>query len=422
MPGMGFIALLDDIASMMDKVAVMAKANANMAGAVADKTGQALGKSAGIVGDDVALGTEVLRVSELEKRIGLMSQRELKIVWEVAKGSAQNKVWISGLALGLSATAPWALTGLLTLGGAYLCMEGAEKVGHAVKAKFGKGAHGEGDAGVEAEEVKLTGKDLAAYEKDKIKGAVRTDMVLSGEIILIALGGMAALPIVGQAAGLAVIGVAMTVGVYGAVAGLVKMDDVGLYLLKKGQEKKSPLMETVGKKLMVAMPPVMKGLTVVGVAAMLGVGGTIMAHAIPGMGALLHGAEALSGVGGFLAATGLTAGLGLAVGFGVEKALHTPVGQWAAEKLGDASKSLSKLVKRVGKNLGLGAKPKPALALEASGPDAALVSLNHVDAGSSKAPIVAQAEAVEAEVGEGFKRKAKSTEPEADPAASRPKI
>ena len=344
MPGSGLFALFDDVASLMDDVAMMAKAQTKVAGAIAEKTGEALGKTAGVVGDDVALGAETLRVTEQEQRIGLMAKRELAIVWKVAKGSALNKLWISAAAIGLSASAPWALTGLLALGGAYLCKEGAEKVIHAAQAKWGR-AHAQGEESAE-EPAPLDPKALMAWEESKIRGAVRTDMVLSGEIILISLGGLSALPIVGQAAGLAAIGAAMTVGVYGSVAALVKLDDVGLALAKAGRRRKSDRLVKVGEKLMVAMPSVMKGLTVLGVAAMLGVGGTIMAHnLLPGA---LHAAEAVPGALGWLASTGLTAGLGLAVGAAIEAGGSLGPVQRAQEKIASWAR---RIVRR----------PKPAL-------------------------------------------------------------
>lgn len=313
MPGLGFIALLDDIGSMMEKVAAMAKANMGAAASVADKTGQALGKSAGVVGDDIALGTEVLRVGEMERRVGLMAKRELGIVWEVAKGSAVNKVWISGLALGLSASMPWALHGLLAVGGAYLCMEGAQKVASALGWGHGGGGGEPVDQG--ADRV-LEGKELARFERDKIKGAVRTDMVLSGEIILITLGALSALPLWGQALGLAGVGVAMTVGVYASVAALVKLDDVGLWMIQKGSVARSAWMVWTGGRLMICMPAVMKSLTVVGVGAMLAVGGGILCHAVPVASGLLERAGHVAYVGPVAealaaAAVGLAAGLGL---------------------------------------------------------------------------------------------------------------
>jgi predicted DNA repair protein MutK len=320
MAGFGFIALLDDIASMMDKVAVMAKANMGAMSSVADKTGQALGKTAGVVGDDIALGTEVLRVGDMEQRIGLMAKRELAIVWAVAKGSAVNKVWLSILALGLSASSPGLLHALLALGGAYLSMEGAQKVMSAM-------GWGHEDAEVEHLGAKsepvhqvLTGKALAKFEKDKIKGAVRTDMVLSGEIILISLGYFSTYSLAGQALGLFAIGLAMTAGVYLSVAALVKLDDVGLWMFKKGHEEKTPWMIGMGGRLMVCMPVVMKCLTVLGVCAMLGVGGGILCKSVPGGEGLLAWAAHWPWVG-VIYETALSAAVGLVAGVVLELVL-----------------------------------------------------------------------------------------------------
>lgn len=344
----GLIALLDDIASMMDNVAVMAKAQTRIVGTIADKTGEALSKTAGVVSDDVALGAETLRVTELENRIGLMAKRELAIVWKVAKGSAFNKVWISALAIVLSAVAPWILIVLLTLGGAYLCMEGAEKVMHWYQSRWGKNPHAhddEEDSEDKQENIaKLNQEQLIKWEEKKIRGAVRTDMVLSGEIILISLGLASDLPILGQAMALAIISIVMTVGVYGAVALLVKVDDVGLFMSHKGRELKSLWMQKVGGTLMVAMPTMMKVLTVLGVSAMLAVGGSIIAHVVPVLANGIHALDSLPHIYGWLLSTVATVATGLIVGIAVEKICETKAGVWVLDRIEAGSSKLAAVV------------------------------------------------------------------------------
>ncbi len=252
MAGASLLTLIDDIASVLDDVALMTKVAAK--------------KTAGVLGDDLALNAE--QVS------GVRAERELPVVWAVAVGSLKNKLILVPAALAISAFIPWAVTPLLMIGGFYLCLEGVEKLAH-------KWLHTtEEDAAHHAEKVAALvddNVDLLAFEADKIKGAIRTDFVLSAEIIVIALGTVAGQPFTSQLAVLASIGLIMTVGVYGIVAGIVKMDDVGFYLLKKS----SATARFVGQGLVLAAPKLMKALTIIGTAAMFMVGGGILSHGLP---------------------------------------------------------------------------------------------------------------------------------------------
>lgn len=275
MAGASLLALLDDIASVLDDVALMTKVAAK--------------KTAGVLGDDLALNAE--QVS------GVRAERELPVVWAVALGSLRNKLILVPAALAISALLPWAVMPLLMVGGLYLCLEGVEKLAH-------KWLHSpQEDAAHHAEELAAVADesvDMAVFEADKIKGAIRTDFVLSAEIIVIALGTVADKPFISQLAVLAGIGLIMTVGVYGFVAAIVKMDDLGLYLLQKG----SGLAKGIGRALLLTAPKLMKMLTVVGTAAMFLVGGGILTHGIPVLHhAIEHAAEmteAAPAVGGLL--------------------------------------------------------------------------------------------------------------------------
>ena len=268
MAGASLLALIDDIASVLDDVALMTKVAAK--------------KTAGVLGDDLALNAQ--QVS------GVRAERELPVVWAVAVGSLKNKVILVPAALAISAFIPWAVTPLLMIGGFYLCLEGVEKLAH-------KWLHTPAeDATHHAEELNALADptvDLATYEAEKIKGAIRTDFVLSAEIIVIALGTVATQPFQTQVAVLAGIGLLMTVGVYGIVAGIVRMDDLGLYFLQQGN---APV-RVVGKWLLLAAPKLMKALTVIGTAAMFLVGGGIIAH---GIGPLHHLVEQVAGGAGML--------------------------------------------------------------------------------------------------------------------------
>jgi predicted DNA repair protein MutK len=252
MAGASLLALLDDIATILDDVAVMTKVAAK--------------KTAGVLGDDLALNAQ--QVS------GVRAERELPVVWAVAKGSLRNKVVLVPAALAISALAPWAVTPLLMIGGLFLCFEGVEKLAH----KWLHRGDEEG-AGHERELAALADEsiDLVAFEAEKIKGAIRTDFVLSAEIIVIALGTVADKPFASQFAVLAGIGLFMTVGVYGLVAGIVKMDDLGQHLLDKG----GAVARAVGRGLLATAPRLMKALTVIGTAAMFLVGGGILTHGLP---------------------------------------------------------------------------------------------------------------------------------------------
>jgi hypothetical protein len=244
MPGGSLLMLLDDIASILDDVAVMTK--------------KAASKTAGVLGDDLALNAQ--QVS------GVLSRRELPVVWSVAKGSFVNKLILIPAALALNAFAPWAVLPLLMLGGAYLCFEGVEKLVHLRHKKSLETGHDAAGA-IHTE---------PGDEKSKIRGAVRTDFVLSAEIIVITLGVVAVKPFFTQALVLSAIGLVMTVGVYGLVACIVKIDDLGLHLSGRGG-----VLAVLGRALLVSAPWLMRLLSVAGTAAMFLVGGQILVHGIP---------------------------------------------------------------------------------------------------------------------------------------------
>lgn len=276
MAGGSLLALLDDIATILDDVALMSKVAAK--------------KTAGVLGDDLALNAQ--QVS------GVRAERELPVVWAVALGSLKNKAILVPAALAVSALAPWAITPLLMAGGVYLCFEGFEKIAHGYLHADEEAAH----LGELADAVSDPDVDLVALERDKIQGAVRTDFILSAEIIVIALGTVAQAPFLQQVTVVAGIAVVMTVGVYGLVAGIVKMDDAGLYLSRRG----GAAVRALGRVLLAAAPRLMKLLSVVGTVAMFMVGGGILTHGLPGAHALIHDAQqaaaALPGLGGALAA------------------------------------------------------------------------------------------------------------------------
>jgi len=262
MAGASLLTLIDDIATILDDVSVMTKVAAK--------------KTAGVLGDDLALNAQ--QVS------GVNADRELPVVWAVAKGSAVNKIILVPLALVISALANWLVTPLLMLGGLFLCFEGVEKLFH----KF---THAEQD--VHHDPKKLIGQDesktLEVLEQEKIKGAIRTDFVLSAEIIVITLGTVATAAFTQQILVLTAIAVVMTVGVYGLVAGIVKLDDGGLYLASsQGYTILDSLKRKLGFGILWFAPHMMKTLSVVGTAAMFLVGGAILVHGIP---ALHHAIE-----------------------------------------------------------------------------------------------------------------------------------
>ena len=282
------LAMLDDIASVLDDVALMSKVAAK--------------KTAGVLGDDLALNAQQVT--------GVRTDRELPVVWAVAKGSLLNKAILVPAALAVSAWAPWLITPLLMAGGAYLCLEGVEKLAQRwlrspVQAQAARAAREQALADPTL--------DLLALEKDKVTGAVRTDFILSAEIVTITLGTVAEAPLLQQFTVLASIAALMTLGVYGLVAGIVKLDDAGLWLARRPG---APLLQATGRALVGAAPVLMKGLSVLGTAAMFLVGGGIISHGWP---ALDHRIDALAAQVGAAAWLPLLADLvvGLAVGAAV---------------------------------------------------------------------------------------------------------
>ncbi len=265
-------ALLDDIATMLDDVAVMTKV--------------ATQKTAGVLGDDLALNAQQVA--------GVRAERELPVVWAVAKGSFKNKAILVPAALAISAAAPWAITPLLMVGGAFLCFEGFEKLAHKfLHSKAEDDAHHR-----ELSEALVNPAiDLLALEQQKIKGAIRTDFILSAEIIVIALGTVAAAGFMQQVTVLVGIAIVMTVGVYGLVAGIVKLDDLGMFLAR-AQGAGSAAKRALGEWILVAAPWLMKALSVAGTVAMFLVGGGILSHGVP---PLHHALEQLAQATGPLA-------------------------------------------------------------------------------------------------------------------------
>ncbi len=246
------LLLLDDIATVLDDIAVMSKVAAK--------------KTAGVLGDDLALNAQ--QVS------GVRSEREIPVVWKVAKGSFVNKLILVPLALLISVVAPWLINPLLMIGGLFLCYEGVEKIVHMFHSKKAHSA-------VEAQTQLIeTEADLLAMENEKVKGAVRTDFILSAEIVVISLGTVATATFMHKVSVLSIIAIVMTIGVYGLVAMIVKIDDLGLYL----SEQASALKQSIGRGLLAFAPLLMKTLSIVGTVAMFLVGGGIINHAVP----LLH--------------------------------------------------------------------------------------------------------------------------------------
>ncbi len=288
------LALLDDITTILDDVSVM--------------TQMAAKKTTGVLGDDLALNAQ--QVS------GVAAERELPVVWAVTKGSFINKLILVPAALAISYFAPWAITPLLMLGGAYLCFEGFEKIAH----KLLHGAKDEENHDKALDQAIIDPKiDLVALEKDKIKGAIRTDFVLSAEIIVIALGTVASKTFAQQATVVSLIAVIMTIGVYGLVAGIVKLDDIGLHLmLKKGKSVYRQCQRKIGNGLLMFAPKLMRFLSVAGTAAMFLVGGSIIGHGLPFVHHISESmVEVLQPVNGMLAAIAphlLDAIVGLIIG------------------------------------------------------------------------------------------------------------
>ena len=261
MAASSLLALVDDIATVLDDVALLSKLAAK--------------KTAGVLGDDLALNAQQVA--------GVSAQRELPVVWAVAKGSFVNKAILVPAALLIASFAPWLVTPLLMVGGAFLCFEGFEKLAH----RFLHSA--DEDA---AQRAALTAAlrnpalDLVAFERDKIKGAVRTDFILSAESIAITLGTVAASPFITQVLVLSGLAVVMTVGVYGLVAGIVKLDDLGLWL----SQRRGVSAQAVGRSILATAPWLMKGLSVAGTAAMFLVGGGILVHGVPALAHAIEGA------------------------------------------------------------------------------------------------------------------------------------
>jgi predicted DNA repair protein MutK len=307
--GTSLLLLIDDIATTLDDVALMAKVAAK--------------KTAGVLGDDLALNAE--QVS------GVQAERELPIVWAVCKGSLRNKIILVPLALALNAFAPWAVLPLLMLGGAYLCFEGFEKVVHSFW------PHAELDTASDADEF---AGDMAAFEKEKVSGAIRTDFILSAEIIVITLGTVATASFMQQVIVLSGIAFVMTVGVYGLVAAIVKLDDGGLYMCKRSALPQGQAWQNqLGRMMLAAAPKLMKFLAVAGTIAMFTVGGGILSHGVPLLHSLqhtithtyLHGVAELAYIGPFLqglagvlvdAAVGVVAGAVVLAGLSIFKKLR----------------------------------------------------------------------------------------------------
>jgi hypothetical protein len=293
------LALIDDIASILDDVSVLTKVAAK--------------KTAGVLGDDLALNAQQVT--------GVNPDRELPVVWAVAKGSLVNKAILVPAALIISAVAPWAVTPLLMLGGAFLCFEGAEKLAH-------RWLHSRHEDAVHHKElveaVANPQVDMKQFEKDKIKGAVRTDFILSAEIIVISLGTLTGQDFMTRVTVLVGIALLMTVGVYGLVAGIVKLDDLGLHLSRRA----SAAARAIGNGILRMAPWLMKTLSVVGTAAMFLVGGSILEHGVPALHHWAEGTTSASGpwhlpVGMLIdAAIGLVAGAVLVAGYAAIRKLR----------------------------------------------------------------------------------------------------
>jgi len=279
------LTLLDDIATLLDDISMMGKLAAK--------------KTAGVLGDDLSLNAQQVT--------GVRANRELPVVWAVAKGSLLNKVILVPLALIISAFAPWAITPLLMVGGAFLCFEGVEKVLHSLHARKHKETPEQKQQRLDA----IAKQDPKVYERDKVKGAVRTDFILSAEIVAITLGIVAEAPLINQVLVLSGIAILVTLGVYGIVGVIVKLDDMGYWLA----DKRSALARGVGKGLLVTAPWLMKALSVLGTIAMFLVGGGIVVHGVaPLHHAIEHWAQGLGGVGAAVMPTVLNLVLGFIIG------------------------------------------------------------------------------------------------------------
>ncbi|MCT4706662.1 DUF808 family protein [Enterobacteriaceae bacterium H16N7] len=285
MAGSSLLTLLDDIATLLDDISLMGKLAAK--------------KTAGVLGDDLSLNAQQMS--------GVRANRELPVVWSVAKGSFLNKLILVPLALIISAFAPWAITPLLMVGGAFLCFEGVEKVVHSLQARKHKETPEEKKARLDA----VAKQDPMVYERDKVKGAIRTDFILSAEIVAITLGIVAEAPLLTQVLVLSGIAILVTVGVYGLVGMIVKLDDLGFWLV----EKSSALAKGIGKALLVLAPLLMKFLSIVGTLAMFLVGGGILVHGIPALHhAIENFAQQFGGVAHLVGPTLVNLVLGFIVG------------------------------------------------------------------------------------------------------------
>jgi uncharacterized protein len=256
------LALIDDIASVLDDVALLTK--------VATK------KTAGVLGDDLALNAQQVA--------GVHADRELPVVWAVGKGSLVNKAILVPAALAISALAPWAVTPLLMVGGLFLCFEGFEKIVHRFTVLAADEAQHRKE---QVEALADSSKDVVAIEREKIRGAIRTDFILSAEIIVIALGTVAEQPFLTQVVVLIGIALLMTLGVYGLVAGIVKLDDIGLHMIRRS----GAAVRAIGRGIVAFAPYLMKSLSIAGTIAMFLVGGGILTH---GVATLHHGIEAVA--------------------------------------------------------------------------------------------------------------------------------
>ena len=313
------LLLIDDIAAVLDDVAVMTKVAARKSAAMADDvavlTKLSAQKTAGVLGDDLALNAQQVT--------GVSANRELPVVWAVAKGSMVNKAILVPAALAISAFAPWAVTPLLMVGGAFLCFEGFEKVAHKFLHKEEANTH---DAELQAA-LADPNVDLKALEQDKIKGAVRTDFILSAEIIAITLGTVAGQDFWTQLSVLVGIAVIMTVGVYGLVGGIVKLDDLGLYL----SQKASSTAQAIGRGIVWLAPWLMKFLSVAGTAAMFLVGGGIIVHGVPALHHMVQDWVAAAGGIGWLLEMLANAAVGIVTG-GVVVAVVTLIQKMRGKK------------------------------------------------------------------------------------------
>ncbi len=263
MAGASLLTLLDDIATLLDDVAVLTKVAAK--------------KTAGVLGDDLALNAQQVT--------GVRAERELPVVWAVFKGSALNKLIMVPIALALSAFLPWTITPLLMLGGAFLCFEGFEKIVH----KFLHRAEEDVEHQKRLEAVSDEQVDMVAFEKQRIRGAIRTDAILSAEIIVIVLGVIKDADLTTRITTLSVVAALITVGVYGLVAAIVKLDDAGMHLIEKtGESRMVRFQRWMGAWILRLAPKFMRTLSIVGTAAMFLVGGGILVHGVPAVAELLH--------------------------------------------------------------------------------------------------------------------------------------